>query len=115
MARKRNERNRVDTVPPTAGALAVQAYQAIAPVIQARVATGREAYQAGKAKLSVKGRIIAGVLGMLALAGVGTTTVNHVARPAIKSVASAALGPAYRIQCQLPSGNYGTCNSMRSR
>jgi hypothetical protein len=69
---------------------------------------------AARAKMSRGQRAAAWVLGLVLAAGAAGAGVG-VARSGIAAVSGAMLGPAYRIQCKLPSGNFGTCNPMRGR
>ncbi len=71
--------------------------------------------RAALGKMTRKGRIAVGLLGILLTALVGSAGVNHVARPGIAAAARASLGPSYRIQCQLSSGNWGVCPGMGAR
>jgi hypothetical protein len=99
--------------PTTAREALGLAFKAAGPKVGAAYDIAREKVEgparAALGKMSRRGRIVTGILGILLTALVGSATVNHVARPTIAAAARASLGPSYRIQCQLTSGNWGVC------
>lgn len=89
-----------------AGPKASEGYQIVREKVDAPV-------KAALGKMTPKGRALVYLAGLVLTALVGAGAVNGVARPAIAGAARAALGPSYRIQCQLPSGNFGVCPGLR--
>lgn len=99
--------------PTTATELLGEALTAAAPdagrayqVVKAKVS---EPIQAATSRMSRRGKAMVWLAGLLMAGSMASFGVNSVARPAIASVAKSTLGPGYRIQCQLPSGNFGVC------
>jgi hypothetical protein len=113
MAKRRSSKQ----VPSTAREVLGQALTEASPklgqayeIAQERVAAP---VRAGMSVMSKKARVGVWVAGVLMSVGLLSAGVNHVARPAIASVAKATLGPGYKISCQLPSGNWGVCPGWR--
>lgn len=72
-----------------------------------------EPVKAAMGKMTGRGRLVVYLAGLVLTAMVGAGAVNGVARPVIAAAARASLGPGYRIQCQLPSGNFGVCPGLK--
>lgn len=116
----KNTRKRVPSTDPLTarealGTAARKAAPAVGEAYEIVKAKVESPARAALAKMSRKGRITVAAIGIALSALVGSAAVNSVARPTIAAAARATLGPGYRIQCQLASGNWGVCPGQSSR